>query len=1233
MSNIKYCTCYFESKFAYLIDTMLDKPTDKNKILIEEYLNDVQTNKKIVCENGNELVLNSKKTKFRHKSVKYMTQWHKKWQDKFQNFTEINIGIRYADAIIHDIVLEFQHSYIEKSLVEARQKDYINHNKKLYWIIDCTNKCLNVKTIGDIYQIRFTNEIWKYKSFLSHDFIFLDYYDELEDTNKIFKINPNCVKSHMIDIRDYHTKKIFIEHLKKNIVDELFSNTNILKTTLYFNQRGAGCGKTYESIQLLQKDDNFTDVTTFIYLTKVHSAVYVIYNELMEQYKNNKLNIIITGEESQHYNNKKFKIKIENKQNGKKSIILIGTIDSFIYVLGNGKNFEDNSNDFFGGIAKNIRDGLVDLNYGYTKYGGINIELSKKCLVIIDEAQDLEPYYIEAICVIMRSTYINAYVIGDKLQSLAKHINTHTFLDDKNNELPNTKIIRNYGENIVRRFHNHHFIDFVNSIVNFDKFGCKPITKICDGNCKYIHKNDIPYNVFMTNPVYLSGNQDTDLTMNETIKYIISKLDYEVNTNNYLPYNFMFIFPILKNNHLANRLEVEIQNYWITKFLDENYKNNVLLKDEYWNKKLNNDEYNQYVYLHRSEDGKPIQLNESKYATRILSIHASKGNGCEVVFLLGLNEKSLKVFSKFKLDFDGNDIIYESLLHVALTRQKERLYVGLTNDNDDISHRFKNYCQDNLDVIPKIEYIKYSLKYSDVVKKFFSDENIDEHNILKKCVGLDSIKTLIEIDDNEAKKRQTNIVDWGHHILRYYVFEYYVLYNIHNNNIGKKNDAKKNSQFMAFMIIFLNSKIECYKRKKYYETLYNNIKNDKKNDNTNTNKKIPILNFDDSNGVCIKYQNIIKDTIQHIKNKIMVSNKIYQLPLLCPFEIIVFYYGLLSIKNGPFTDVTIMTLYNIIYCYDECSCVIDQKHTDTYNCSCSQYFKSGNNNWTTTYDDVRRSVTEFYKKTEQVNNTFNNFKNTIKDKYGVNLTNFHFNLYHPMNFENTTTTKNLKLWDKFNLIGYSKKYVLRIIIKPQLNKLNFNEIIFNIIHDVYFLSNISEKTNANNNYGNKQIIVCIFALDCEQPIFLSVDIDETFMTNIQKELKTYLISEYKKKHPLLLDFNEYCKKNNKIPYDEITSNENKEKYIKIPDYIVKIFEDLKDGEIEDSELLKKLNKKCEIRINDFFQNIVNKQTVIHTNYNVIGLDNNVHDIAISDNENEILEFKKSNSFIDEFIDD
>ena len=53
---------------------------------------------------------------------------------------------------------------------------------------------------------------------------------------------------------------------------------------LYHNQRGAGCGKTYESIQLLF-NDKFTHKDTFIYLTKMHSAKEVIYGELKSQYE------------------------------------------------------------------------------------------------------------------------------------------------------------------------------------------------------------------------------------------------------------------------------------------------------------------------------------------------------------------------------------------------------------------------------------------------------------------------------------------------------------------------------------------------------------------------------------------------------------------------------------------------------------------------------------------------------------------------------------------------------------------------------------------------------------------------------------------------------------------------------------------------------------------------------------------------------------------------------------
>jgi hypothetical protein len=49
--------------------------------------------------------------------------------------------------------------------------------------------------------------------------------------------------------------------------------------------------------------------------------------------------------------------------------------------------------------------------------------------------------------------------------------------------------------------------------------------------------------------------------------------------NNYLPKNFMFIFPILKKNCLATRIETRLQEFWMNKFNDENYQNKVLKND------------------------------------------------------------------------------------------------------------------------------------------------------------------------------------------------------------------------------------------------------------------------------------------------------------------------------------------------------------------------------------------------------------------------------------------------------------------------------------------------------------------------------------------------------------------------------------------------------------------------------------------------------------------------------
>ena len=241
----------------------------------------------------------------------------------------------------------------------------------------------------------------------------------LNKDKRLYKINPSLVKSHMIDVREYKLDDEFIKSLIDNI--NIWDISDVIQCTLYYNQRGAGCGKTHDSIQLL-KDEKFKDKNIFIYLTKMHSAKEVIYTELVEQYKRKKLsNIKIDDgkdidDDEKNMSGKQYKLSYSNNITNTICTLIIGTIDSFMFALGDK---EIRSNDYFAGIIKSIKDGYVNTKKdGSIKYSLSNIKLNKNCLIIIDEAQDLDPEYIKAVSSIMRNTYIDVYLIGDKLQSI-----------------------------------------------------------------------------------------------------------------------------------------------------------------------------------------------------------------------------------------------------------------------------------------------------------------------------------------------------------------------------------------------------------------------------------------------------------------------------------------------------------------------------------------------------------------------------------------------------------------------------------------------------------------------------------------------------------------------------------------------------------------------------------------------------------------------------------------------
>jgi hypothetical protein len=108
-----------------------------------------------------------------------------------------------------------------------------------------------------------------------------------------------------------------------------FRHTGKCIKRLYISQKSAGNGKTWGIINMIQRQE-FLHFTTFIYVTKQHSARAIIKDEFIAQYEAGLLNI------------KNFKFQIMGKKyiieyknsNNIDCTIIIATIDSFFYCIG-----------------------------------------------------------------------------------------------------------------------------------------------------------------------------------------------------------------------------------------------------------------------------------------------------------------------------------------------------------------------------------------------------------------------------------------------------------------------------------------------------------------------------------------------------------------------------------------------------------------------------------------------------------------------------------------------------------------------------------------------------------------------------------------------------------------------------------------------------------------------------------------------------------------------------------
>ena len=988
---------------------------NENVMSIEEYTKNKECIPYCINHNHELVAVQGKYNKwhFRHRfdtdiSTRPQSVWHAEWQGNFENTeitftTEGQISNRRADIVEGDYVIEIQHSLITKEEVNNRNSDYKLNNKKVIWIIDGNT---SIEINKDIMTF---NTIWNYDSFIDCEYVYID------KMEKLYKINMKQVKSCQIRIPPHILKDDFIKNIKQGIETV---KENIIQNKLFIKQQGAGNGKTWGIINIIGRED-FSHYKKFIYVTKQHSARNII----KEEFTNQQLQLNISNVNYKEVN-KKYIIEYTNNKDVECSII-IATIDSFMYAVGSKT---ENSYDMFEGIVNSIKKDHIETDIkGTIKFATINPKLNSETLYIVDETQDLSQMYAEAIVKIMEHTHIDVYVVGDKLQSISNEINAFNYFIEYPNAILEEPI------NICRRFNHPVLVDFVNYMIPFNKYNLLPITPW------KISKN-------IENPLkcLLQKGKDNE-NINDKVDELMYYFKKEVEENNYLPENFLIVTPRVNINPLANALDIAINNFWI-----EYFENHKFPEHEYW-KDYSVDNYYRYSIFHKSEEGTSINLDESKYSTRIVSIHSSKGDGREVVFVIGLSEFNIKLFSGLK-----ECLKYDSLLHVAITRMKQSLYI--THTSDDIGNKIKDF-QDKTgqDIIVDEFYIEKIISSRDII-----DINGEKINNL--------IPELIFTNTSDSKE----IIDMSHHNIRYGIMCIKIFQIIENET------CEHYPQIKAIIIKACKTKIKENKTWKDYNTDLLLLQGTKENNYKDQIITIPILKI--AGYEYNEYYKIIKEYIKYIQDTILHKT-------LCPLEQIILYYMINIIQKGSYTNITMIELYNIIDTYKKAYKISMIGHD---NCLCKKHFKDHNN---------KNSFTDYLLSHYEKMNKLNNITQLLIKKYP----NTSWNIEHCIECYGNNY---FNIHSKCSIIGYNDTNAILCYITPELNKLNFNEIKTKALIDIFILIN-DKRENNYNKYNNKKIIVCILSLNLDEPYYINFEEIPDIKPIINEAIYTYYSNKNK----------------------------------------------------------------------------------------------------------------------------
>jgi hypothetical protein len=426
---------------------------------------------------------------------------------------------------------------------------------------------------------------------------------------------------------------------------------------------------------------------------------------------------------------------------------------------------------------------------------------------------------------------------------------------------------------------------------------------------------------------------------------------------------------------------------------------------------------------------------------------------------------------------------------VAITRQKKALYIGL-NGGDEIYRRFESAGgEHNIDGISKynqssrlISFMGNKKNFPAIREEFFCDMKVD-------------------FPGREAD----GLVDWGHHVVRNAVMHYRFIYHFTNDSTKKE---------ITSTIRSLNYKLSNAKLvAKSWERNVSKSKDDHRgyfgaldDFRSGKSKYFPLLIVGDTSSRYRIYGDIMKKIVLWLQYK-MNLNKKTQFPDLCPLEMVIYSHMISVAANGQYCAIKCMDVYDVIRCYDftmlgESGCLRCKRYF-TLPCELQVESKS---------TEIAETIARHYDDLIRIDKAHELFESEIGDDFKYRIANSEFDQKADMSVISTCT-----------FVAESPTTVMPIILRPQLNELNYNSIMCEMLLIAH-----------SYLYKEKEIVCCLFTLDYDKPRFFRNLVDQATLNNESVILDTresvdraefigdmiskYLYNRYSIYHKYIYDF-------------------------------------------------------------------------------------------------------------------